>query len=369
MQHHQSSDGVVEGSGVETFEISENSEMTGHEAQSANKNNDEPVSGESAKPKSLSAEEEYAAWKEAQLKQELAQAEAESKNIGPGFRRIVYRSRLHPGVDIGNLVYMAREFNIANGIGGFLTLNRSTNDVLQMIEGDKKELFPLWDRIQRDSQHTVRTELTEITTPERKWVSEWGMAMLEPAEVYILLNELGHTKSLLPAECEIARAKNVDEHKIGRNPFETDDDADWRNTMPSFDAMWNSNRPQLSAASEDEDEFAVDLNATLLMKQVPIPAMWSHETPAPSRTIPKRQEDKCQGFFENRVSKTPKELSKLPPVLFDEETGRCPDDPQKFAEERRRLKDQSAASSSITSFSESMEEISERDNMTSEMHD
>ncbi len=88
---------------------------------------------------------------------------------------LVYRSTLCSDFSMGSFVemlYKAREFNAANNITGCLLHHQGK--IVQLLEGNKKEVKSLFERIKKDTRHKNVLLLTTEETFFRIF-GDWSM--------------------------------------------------------------------------------------------------------------------------------------------------------------------------------------------------
>lgn len=87
--------------------------------------------------------------------------------------------------DLADLLQHARTKNDQLNITGLLVYHR--RDFMQLLEGDKADVFALYDTICRDSRHGQAHMLFEGALAERNFAS-WAMAFCAPAELALSEN-------------------------------------------------------------------------------------------------------------------------------------------------------------------------------------
>ena len=81
---------------------------------------------------------------------------------------LIYSSVANPDLthdDISDILVEAREFNLNNNISGCLLFHN--NEFIQILEGDKKVVQELFEKIRQDKRHQHVTLLAEEETSER----------------------------------------------------------------------------------------------------------------------------------------------------------------------------------------------------------
>ncbi len=89
---------------------------------------------------------------------------------------VLYRSVASPDFtkeDIYKMLSHSRAFNNSHGITGCLLFHRG--QFLQLIEGEAKDVLPLYDRIKHDGRHNLVTTL-ELRDDAERIFSHWDMA-------------------------------------------------------------------------------------------------------------------------------------------------------------------------------------------------
>ena len=95
--------------------------------------------------------------------------------------RLIYSSEAAPGLTAVQLEEMLAESRIRNrahGITGVLVFVDGA--FLQILEGEKAEVFSLMERIERDTRHRGIKVFYEEEVDERAFAS-WSMAYLSPS--------------------------------------------------------------------------------------------------------------------------------------------------------------------------------------------
>lgn len=77
------------------------------------------------------------------------------------------------------LLAQAREANARAGITGMLAY--CGGNFMQLLEGQRKSVEDIFDRIARDPRHFDVTTLVDLETPER-WCGNWSMAYAASAD-------------------------------------------------------------------------------------------------------------------------------------------------------------------------------------------
>lgn len=89
---------------------------------------------------------------------------------------LIYCSNAHSNLkdeDISDILGKARDFNFKNGITGCLLLHN--NEFIQILEGDKKILKDLIEKIKKDVRHSHVMVLAENEI-EKRVFDQWSMA-------------------------------------------------------------------------------------------------------------------------------------------------------------------------------------------------
>jgi hypothetical protein len=93
-------------------------------------------------------------------------------------QRLTYISRPSSRLDIELLVRAAADNNQRRGVSGLLLYDDNT--ILQVLEGPRHEVSPLFLRIASDARHS------DVTLVNAHWIDQqcypqWGMALLDNA--------------------------------------------------------------------------------------------------------------------------------------------------------------------------------------------
>lgn len=114
-----------------------------------------------------------------------------------------YRSQARPGLqleDLDAILETAVAVNLANDVTGCLIYHKGS--FVQVLEGKKKNVLAIYDKIKADDRHNTVTLLWENDVDQR-FFPEWNMAYLRPEEKnlqqyidnLVLLSELSDKSS------------------------------------------------------------------------------------------------------------------------------------------------------------------------------
>ncbi len=85
--------------------------------------------------------------------------------------------------DILNILEVSRRYNKEQNITGILLYWKKTNQFMQVLEGDKKEIFDLFhDKICKDPRHSSAKLIHDGEIPERGF-KNWSMAFKDLDEI------------------------------------------------------------------------------------------------------------------------------------------------------------------------------------------
>ncbi len=84
--------------------------------------------------------------------------------------------------DILNILEVSRQNNSERNITGILLYWKNTNQFLQVLEGDKKSIFDLYEKINNDTRHSALKLIYHGEISERGF-SGWSMAFNDLAEI------------------------------------------------------------------------------------------------------------------------------------------------------------------------------------------
>lgn len=90
--------------------------------------------------------------------------------------QLTYRSSSQPNLNVGdleNILEEARTRNLDRKVTGCLIYHKKR--FVQILEGKKKNVLEIYDKIKRDNRHHMVTLLWEGPT-EQRYFSEWTMA-------------------------------------------------------------------------------------------------------------------------------------------------------------------------------------------------
>lgn len=77
--------------------------------------------------------------------------------------------------DIMDILKVSREKNSAFGVTGILLFYNKTNQFMQILEGEKKVIFDLYNLISRDKRHSGLKLVYDGSVSERSFAN-WSMA-------------------------------------------------------------------------------------------------------------------------------------------------------------------------------------------------
>jgi len=130
--------------------------------------------------------------------------------------QLTYMSRLTASTrelaykDIQDILRVAVFKNPSLHIGGALFLNPRTLHVLQVLEGPRAHVRPLYEKIATDARHSACSVVSEVTVEARTY-DQWGMLQGDLADWSALAGTEGWNVSKLPRRMRRFGRENVDE--------------------------------------------------------------------------------------------------------------------------------------------------------------
>jgi hypothetical protein len=105
---------------------------------------------------------------------------------------LVYCSRAAAGVDdaeVARIIASARSHNPRKEITGMLVFGGGL--FFQWLEGPRKSIAELMERLRRDARHDTIVLLSEDEEPRERLFPQWDMELVEPADIRdVLLDAL-----------------------------------------------------------------------------------------------------------------------------------------------------------------------------------
>ena len=84
--------------------------------------------------------------------------------------------------DILNILKCSRQNNVKIGVTGILLYWEKTNQFLQVLEGEKNIVFNLYDKISKDTRHSLSKIIYQEDIKERGF-KDWSMAFKSIDEI------------------------------------------------------------------------------------------------------------------------------------------------------------------------------------------
>merc|ERR1719433_334400 len=111
----------------------------------------------------------------------LTSMEAEMSSLP--FLRLSYMSTMAGSDEIAlntvrKIVQSAVQANRGLGLTGKLSYDAQNKQVWQILEGDPHKVLPVWEKIRRDTRHTIAEEtVTFDRTARREYQISWAMQL------------------------------------------------------------------------------------------------------------------------------------------------------------------------------------------------
>lgn len=122
---------------------------------------------------------------------------------------LTYESQAIKGLgsdEMDEILRDARAFNSANGITGCLIYNSGT--FIQILEGRKKIVLQLYEKIKDDNRHTDTRIFSEDKISERTFPG-WGMAYFPIEENLVTATEFEQFKRNIILLADLSKPTNV----------------------------------------------------------------------------------------------------------------------------------------------------------------